>query len=511
MKAAILIRVSTLEQGKKGYSIPEQLSAGHSMAQKLGCAYVDEFIEEESGAFLDTPGLEVFRDALKANNYRYVICLDPDRLARNLVRQLVVASEIEQAKAELVFIHGEYANNAEGRLFFSIRGAISEYEREKIKQRTQSGLRRKALSGKVPRSGRPFGYDYDSTSGTYVINEDEAEAVRLMFKWIGSEKTTLYETCRRLAGLGIQTKNNSGAWRTNTVAGIVHNTLYFGEAVAFKKMRRKVAPGEYVNGQHPKENWVIIPVPAIITRDEFEAAQAALRENYDKAPRNTKNPYLLQGLVYCPLCGHRMGVCYDGRIRISYFFCRTGTRAENKEPRSPRCAARQIPMAKLEDMVEKTFFFYAENPDRLREYLNSSKINEDEGSIKTLEAHLNKLCQKKDLYNKEREKIARLFRKSLINEDNVEKQLSEIVKEEAETQKQIESIKEKLSRSNKKSGEVENFINIFIDAARGYGSISYYSKKAVLENIISRIEARRTDKTNTTAKCELDICIFYKL
>ena len=511
MKAAIFARVSTSEQAKRGFSLPDQIAVCNKRAQELGCIQIDEFVEDESGAFMETPGLDLLRDAVKNNGYKYVIMLDPDRLARNLTRQLVVANDIERSGAGLVFTNYDYDKSPEGRLFFNLKGALSEYEREKIKERTSRGMRRKALSGKVPKSGRPYGYNYDTDAGMYAINEDEAETVRLIFKWIGQEKATLYETCRRLAELGIQTKNSSGVWRTSTVAGIVHNTLYFGEAVAFKKIKRKVAPGKFIKGEHPKENWIIIPVPAIITREEFENAQNTLKANYERAPRNTKNPYLLQGLVYCPICQHRMGVCYDGRVRIAYFFCRTGTKAENREPRSQMCGARMVPMMQLESMVEEAITFYADNPDKLREYVSAVDDQGEESNSDSLAFYLDRLNQRQSSFKGERDKVTRLFRKNLINEDDTERQLSEIVKEEIETEKQIGAISAKLSGRKKEAGAIEKFVSTFMDNMKDISTVPYFDKKGLLESFIGRIYVRRIDKTYLSKYCQLVMSIEFKL
>jgi site-specific DNA recombinase len=511
VKAAIFARVSTAEQAQKGYSLPEQLSVCRKKAEELNCIQVDEFIEDESGAFMETPGLDALRGAIKNNGYRYVIMLDPDRLARNLTRQLVVAGEIERAGAELIFTNYDYDKTAEGRLFFSIKGALSEYEREKIKERTSRGMRRKALSGKVPKSGRPYGYEYNPEQGMYYINEREAEIIQLIFKWIGKERATLYECCRRLAEMGIPTRRSGGIWRTNTIAYIVHNTLYCGEAVAFKRIRKKIAPGKFATGYYPKENWVKIKVPAIVTQRDFEDAQAALRENFINAPRNTKNQYILQGLVYCPVCNYRMGVCYNGRRTITYFFCRTGMRSANKEPRDQSCKIRNVPMQQLEELVFETMAFYAANPDELRKVITKKDILENEDDVGALTSYLDNLKKKQDLLTKEKDKILRIYRKGLIDDATAEKQLDEISKEEKEVKGHIEAIKRKTTVANKQTSDLEQFINSYIAGMKGFAELPYSNKKRVLETFVSKIIARRTDKSVRSEGCKIDMEILFKV
>ncbi|HEX2807776.1 MAG TPA: hypothetical protein VHN80_16570, partial [Kineosporiaceae bacterium] len=67
----------------------------------------------------------------------------------------------------------------------------------------------------------------------------------------------------------------------------------------------------------PPEEWVHIPVPAIITPETFERAGQRLADNKRFASRNSKVPCLLQGLAACSSCG--------------YAYYRTSTRTTNKK------------------------------------------------------------------------------------------------------------------------------------------------------------------------------------
>lgn len=509
MRGAIFCRVSTSEQAKKGYSLPEQIEACRTKARSLGCVIIDEFSEDESGAFLQTPGMDALREAVKNNNYSYVIMLDPDRLARNLVRQLVVANEIESAGAELIFVNGEYASTPEGRLFFSIRGAISEYEREKIKQRTQSGLRRKALSGKVPRNSRPYGYAYNQDTSTYSINEEEAKIIRLIFTWIGKEKATMYETCRRLAEMGAPTKRGKGVWHISTISGIIHNTIYKGELITFRYIKKKIAPSKFEFGRHPEENWIIVPVPAIVSEEEFQAAQETLKANFEKAPRNTRNPYLLQGLVFCPVCHHTMGIGYDGRVRIAYFFCRTGSRGAGRVPEEPRCGVRFIPMQHLEEQVLQTIMHLAKNPDKLRDNINMGNVPSENEHMYA--STLENLRKKADSLKKEKDRISWMFRKGLIDEADTERQLKEVHDEQKQLQVNISGIEDKLTVHHKAFDQINDFISRFVRAFQNFEDVPYPDKRSILQEFIDKIYAKRIDKAYNSSKCVLDIGISYKI
>lgn len=143
---AIYARVSTEESAQKGYSIAHQIDEAKKKAKTDDVMiYTDEGF---SGEFLERPGLEKLRNDVRNGLIDTIIVYDPDRLARNLMHQLLLDDEFRKHSVELLFVNGDYAKTPEGRLFFSMRGAISEFEKAKIRERTMSGRKRKAKTRK---------------------------------------------------------------------------------------------------------------------------------------------------------------------------------------------------------------------------------------------------------------------------------------------------------------------------------------------------------------------------
>lgn len=139
MADGIYTRVSTEEQAKSGYSLSEQIRA--CRAKVRNASEVFEYIDEGvSGKFLDRPALTKLRNDVRDGLIDRVICLDPDRLSRKLMNQLIISEELEK-KAKLVFVNGEYARTPEGMLFYQMRGAIAEFEKAKINERMSRGRR----------------------------------------------------------------------------------------------------------------------------------------------------------------------------------------------------------------------------------------------------------------------------------------------------------------------------------------------------------------------------------
>jgi site-specific DNA recombinase len=133
------------------------------------------------------------------------------------------------------------------------------------------------------------------------------------------------------------TRTGKQVWDRSTVWGMLRNPAYRGEA-AFgktktadrhgKPTRTTRARGERhgrrpTRHDEPAETWTPIPVPALVTEEQFELAQARLVDNARFARRNTRQPGLLQGLLVCRECGY---ACYrtstrTTKRRIVYYRC----------------------------------------------------------------------------------------------------------------------------------------------------------------------------------------------
>src|SRR5215217_2347037 len=95
LRAAIYARVSTLEQGERGYSLEAQVVDCRKLAAELSADAVGEYRDQDSGASWDLPGLNAMLDAAKRRELDVVLCYDPDRLARRMAKQLVIEEELQ--------------------------------------------------------------------------------------------------------------------------------------------------------------------------------------------------------------------------------------------------------------------------------------------------------------------------------------------------------------------------------------------------------------------------------
>ena len=230
-QCALYARVSSESQARDN-TIASQVAAlreriaAENFQLEPDHSYVDEGY---SGSILSRPALERLRDAVAGGHIERIYVHAPDRLARRYAHQVLLIDEFRRAGAEVVFLNRPIGGTAEDDLLLQVQGVIAEYERAKILERSRRGRRHAAQSGSVSAlTGAPFGYRYVSRSegggvARFEVVEDEARIVRLIFAWIGLDRMSLREVCRRLQQMGCQTRRGSTFWYASTIRSMLDN------------------------------------------------------------------------------------------------------------------------------------------------------------------------------------------------------------------------------------------------------------------------------------------------
>jgi site-specific DNA recombinase len=392
--AALYARVSSDGQAR-GNTVASQLAALQERAKADAAAispdhaYVDE---GRSGATLARPALERLRDAVAVGEMDRVYVHAPDRLARRYAYQVLLMEEFRRAGVEVVFLNRAIGGSAEDDLLLQVQGVIAEYERARILERSRRGRRHAALAGAVSAlSCAPYGYRYIGRHAAgdvarVEVLEDEARVVRQVFTWVGVERISLREACRRLQALGRPTRTGLEAWDATTLCGMLRNSAYQGTAMfgrtraipptqaRLRPIRGQSCPPRNPSGSSrpvPPEEWIAIPVPAIVDPGVFEAVQAQLDENRRRKREGRRRPgWLLQGLVVCRQCGYAFygkmarGVV-GGRQPADYGYYRcTGTDGHKFGGQAP-CNNRSVRSDKLEQAVWRQVEAVLDDPRRV--------------------------------------------------------------------------------------------------------------------------------------------------
>ena len=327
MQAAIYARVSS-EQQAQAQTIASQVAAVRERVAADGFPLSDElhFIDEGySGATLVRPALERLRDVVAAGGVDQLYVHSPDRLARKYAYQVLLLEEFQQAGVAVVFLNRALGQTPEDDLLRQVQGMVAEYERAKILERSRRGKRHAAHRGAVGvLSGAPYGYRYvPKTLGggeaCYEIVLEEARVVRQVFTWIGQERLTIGEVCRRLTQAKVPTRMGRTVWDRSVVGAMLRNPAYMGTA-AFGKTRAVPYAPQKLRAQRsrpaqprrattttavPQEEWLTVPVPPLVDAALFAAVHEQLAENQRHARQRQRGArYLLQGLVCCARCGY---------------------------------------------------------------------------------------------------------------------------------------------------------------------------------------------------------------
>ena len=323
--AAIYARVSSARQ-KEQETISSQTAALRAHAEQLGLDVPAQWVfcdDGHSGAILVRPALEKPRDLVAQVPVEVVLVYAPDRLARKYAYQALLIEEFAKAGTSVLFVKGPSSESPEDALLVQFQGMIAEYERAQIIERTRRGKTHRARQGTVNvLSGAPFGYRYvrknEHADARYEVVVHEAAIVTELFRRYIEDGATIADLARWLTATAVPTRSGKSRWDRSVIWGMLRNPAYAGRACFGKTMRTGDQPGlnrtarlagrctpkSYSVTDRPREDWLEIPVPALVAEDTWQRVQRRLADNKRYAARNCKVPSLLQGLAACASCGY---------------------------------------------------------------------------------------------------------------------------------------------------------------------------------------------------------------
>lgn len=438
MNIAIYARVSSETQAKEG-TIQSQLEALREFAKVNNHQIVIECLDDGySGTELNRPGLDQMRDIAGEGLIEAVLVLSPDRLSRKQAHQIILLEEFKKHNVKVLFSSQPMGDSAEDQLMLNIQGAISEYERSKILDRTRRGTKHAVKNGQVLGSNPPYGYRFVPKSknqpATYAIDEHEAEIVRIIFEWYTKEGLTGTAIAKRLEREGIASRSQFNKWWPSSVYSILKNETYAGTAYMYKtrsvepvkhpKLERYRQRRKSSKADRPREEWLPVAVPAIIDKAAWQKVQDLLKQNIMRSPRNNKkNDYLLRGLVICGLCGSMA----PGHVsnRHTYYSC-AAKRNKNltTKPHAERVAVQH---SKLDEKVWQGLVQLLDDPDHLRAQMErklerlSQPIQVDKNSFYKIEQELDKVTQQE-------KRLLDAYREGIIDLDELREQKAKVAR-----------------------------------------------------------------------------------
>ena len=400
-QTAIYARVSTDEQAEHGTSLDEQVRVCRQRLAPGEEAHV-HIDAGLSGTTLDRPQLQAILAAARRGSLARLIAYDPDRLSRNAAHLLLLVDELRGAGVAVEFVNFATDLSPDGRLLFTVRGAISEFEAHRIKQRLYSGKQARARANQVSAGTCIYGYRLDRTAKKWEVEPREAQVVRLLFEWAAEAGTA--ELARRLNVDHVPARFG-GRWSPSSVAGIVRNPTYLG------RMPQMGGIGS-------------VPVPVLVTPEQFERVQSARAARRTRPSGRPTHPYLLTGLLRCAACGRSMCGGYGRPTRqgvTTYYGCPARGKSQ---PGADRCPNRYWRSDLLDTQVWQHLFACITDAEAVRAVCaaaggDTQRRAELEGQLRAIERDRGRLRE-------ERARVVRAFRRGVIGDEALAAQQREV-------------------------------------------------------------------------------------
>ena len=500
MRIAIYVRVSTQRQAQT-QTIEQQIERLKTHITAKGWLLEAERIyrdEGHSGAKLNRPGLDSLRDHAALAEFDLVLVTAPDRLARNYVHQVLLIEELGKRGIPVEFLDRPMSDDPHDQLLLQIRGAVAEYERTLIADRMRRGRLTKFRAGKLlPWTRPPYGYrvDPDHPRDPGLVHLDEAEAAQVvqMFAWYLEPKATLYSIAKRLSDLSLPTPTGKPRWNVSTVRGIFKNPSYTGNAYTNrsrpvpakqrKSALRPIGPGGSTTPRSVEE-WIAVPVPAIVSQENFELVQSKLAMNQQTAPRNNKtHQYLMRGLVSCGKC--RLSATARALpTGHQYYVCRGRTDSLHIA-QEQRCTARFIPATQLDDLVWEDLCSVITDPDILKYALE--RAHGGHWLPQELQSQLDALNKASKQLDRQQERLLEAYIASIIQLPELERKRKELAQKQEALQKQEFQL-QAASTQRITLAQVADSIEAFCAKIRPIlEHASFEQKRQLIELLIDRV------------------------
>lgn len=285
-------------------------------AQETGCEFVGIYSDVGiSGTSENRPAFQEMLNACMCGEIDLIHTKSISRFTRNTVTVLEVSRQLKSLGIGIYFEEQDINTmSAEGELMLTVLASFAQEESYNISENQKWAIQKKFARGDVMiNTNRFLGYDKDK-DGNLIINEKEAEIVRMIFRmYLGGDGT--FRIAKKLNELGIPTVTGK-QWHETTIRGMLKNEKYKGDCLLQKYYVPKVGGATVANDGKVKSYYITGNHEAIIPKEEWDAVQRLRKERAEERNIDTKNTqkfknrYPLSGKLICPYCGKHLRRLY---------------------------------------------------------------------------------------------------------------------------------------------------------------------------------------------------------
>jgi site-specific DNA recombinase len=496
MRVGIYARVSTDTQQARA-TIGSQLQTLRDRVAAEGDELVEEFIDDGySGARLDRPGLDRLRDAAETGAIDAVWCLSPDRLARSYAYQILILDEFARYQVPVRFADAPPLDDPQGRLLVQIQGVIAEHERAKFAERGRRGKLYRSRAGEVLATKIPYGYRRvprgPNGPAHLIIHDPEAAVVRRIFADFLAGHS-LRHLAVTLSAEGITSPEGKPVWRLSTICRLLRNEAYAGR-LYWNRTQTSYDParGRTRATQRPREEWIEIPIPALIDQATLEAVAATARDNSSYSSRRTEpDTFLLRRLLRCAHCQVKLN-CYRARrnqTTTRYYLCphRDPWRAGGAEH---RCPERRVRADELDSFVFDQVRQLLTRPELLVAGQTAVAAHTPAPDDQLLTAQLARLQRRLQNAHTERGRVADLYQAGVIDNAEMRRRCREIDARSRRLDQEHQTLiarQSELAASNRLSASIGNFAQ---RAVHGIDTLDFHGRQQLLRLVLEDVRVQ---------------------
>ena len=283
----LYMRVSTEDQAREGFSLPEQKERLEAYCKFKGFVikdyYTDAGISAKTGNY--RPEFERLKEDIKSKKINTIIALKQDRITRSIFDWEELMRFIEENDAYLDCVNDDInTTNANGKMVSRILMSVSQQEIERTSERTKVGLAGAIKQGHIPHQA-PLGYKHENKKLVidYLTKDVVIRIFELYHKGMSYQKISTLFNKEQVLG-----KTN---WRDSSIVAILENEIYKGDFVHGKRTKH---PTYYENVVEP-----------IVSKEMWEECQVQKKKNSKSYQRTLT--YLFLQKLRCPKCNRILG------------------------------------------------------------------------------------------------------------------------------------------------------------------------------------------------------------
>ncbi|MDO4944226.1 MAG: recombinase family protein [Ruminococcus sp.] len=369
--------------------------------------YIEGYVDRIRGEHAENRAefMRMIEDG-KSGRFDLVLTKEVSRFARNTIDSLTYTRDMLRAGVGVYFQNDNICTiDSDSEMRLTIMSSIAADEVRKLSERVRWGHKRAIESGNVMGNNRIFGYNKDDCK--LVINEPEAEMVRLIFELYATGDYSVRKIERILYDKGYRGRNDTRIHH-NTISGIIQNPKYKGYYCG-----NKVKIVDYRTREQrflPKEEWIMYKdetgevVPAIVSEEIWDKCNAIFERRstaIKSRERSFKDTSVFTGKIWCAAHDKPYWrTSYSNSVSkgkpVYQWIC-----SEKKKSGAKSCSSFAIMESELYQMLSDFFKDIAENLEDyvetfLRVYKEADRTAEMRKQVNALKARLEKESRKRD-------------------------------------------------------------------------------------------------------------------